>query len=175
MQLIERKNMKGLFKIVLIIIFLTGANFGFAQKDSTQPVYLRFPTIPQFTIFNVKDSSLITRDNLKKKRPTVLIIFSPDCEHCQKETKDLEANITKFKNAQILMVTYLPFEEMRKFYKEYNIANYPMITMGRDAKFFFPVFYKLKSLPAIFVYDKKGNLKKSFEGSVSVLKVAAEL
>ena len=103
------------------------------------------------------------------------MIFSPDCEHCQHETEALLADIKKFRNAQIVMITYLPYNEMIQFYKIYKIADYPEITMARDTKFFFPVFFKVRNLPSIFVYDKKGNLKKNFEGSVKIDSIAAAL
>jgi thiol-disulfide isomerase/thioredoxin len=141
---------------------------GFCQADSTAPVYLRFPTIPQFTVYKAPDSTAFTRDELEKKKPVVFMIFSPDCEHCQHETETLLANIDKLKNTQIVMITYLPYPEMIEFYKKYKIADYPQITMARDTKFFFPVFFKVRNLPSIFVYDKKGNFKKNFEGSVKI-------
>ena len=84
----------------------------FSQVASTDPIYRRFPTIPEFTVYKAPDSTAFTRDNLKKREPVVFIIFSPDCEHCQHETEALLADIDKFKNAQIVMITYLPYEEM---------------------------------------------------------------
>ena len=162
-------------KVILIFLVNIGVAFAsFSQTDSTQPVYLRFPNIPEFTIYKAADSTAFTKEDLKKK-PSVFIVFSPDCEHCQHETELLIANIDKFKNSQIIMVTYLPYEEMVKFYNDYKIPNYPQIIMGRDVKFFFPVFFNVRNLPSIFVYDKKGKFKKSFEGSVSIDKIAAEL
>ncbi len=73
------------------------------------------------------------------------------------------------------MVTHLPYAEMIAFYKNYKIASYPQITMAWDAKFFFPIFFKVKNFPSIFVYDKKGNFKKSFEGSVKLEDIIAAL
>ena len=73
------------------------------------------------------------------------------------------------------MITHLPYEEMMSFYKKYKIANYPQIIMARDTKFFFPVFFKVRNFPSIFVYDKKGNFKKGFEGSVKMEDILAEL
>ena len=73
------------------------------------------------------------------------------------------------------MITYLPYEEMIAFYKKYKIADYPQITMARDTKFFFPVFFKVRNLPSIFVYDKKGDFKKNFEGSVKIDSLSAVL
>ena len=146
-------------------LFFTRFNFFytatcFSQEDSTAPVYQGFPTIPQFTVYKAPDSTAFSRDDLQKKKPVVFMIFSPDCEHCQHETEKLLANIDKFKTAQIVMVTYLPYDEMMAFYKNYKIADYPQITMARDTKFFFPVFFKVRNLPSIFVYDKKRKISK---------------
>ncbi len=162
-------------KIILLAFAFCVTYAGFAQTDSTKDVYLRFPFIPQFTIYTAPDSVKFTRDDLQKKKPTVFIIFSPDCEHCQHETKALTAEIDKFKNAQIIMIEYLPYDTMMRFYHEYKIANYPQIVMGRDNKFFFPLFFNVKSLPAIYVYDKKGNFKQAFSGSVKMEKIAEAL
>lgn len=162
-------------KIIALATLLFICIAGFSQTDSTSPVYLRFPTIPQFTVYKAPDSSAFTRDNLEKRKPVVFMIFSPECEHCQHETEALLADIDKFKNTQIVMITYLPYDEMIAFYKNYKIANYPEITMARDTKFFFPVFFKVTNLPSIFVYDKKGDFKKSFEGSVKIDLIADEL
>jgi thiol-disulfide isomerase/thioredoxin len=156
---------------LLLIVSLQG----FCQADSSAPVYLRFPTVPQFTLYTAPDSSAFSKANLKKNKPLVFMIFSPECEHCQHETEALLANIDKFRNAQIVMVTYLPYEEMVEFYRKYKIHDYPEITMARDTKFFFPVFFKVRNLPSIYVYDRKGDFKKSFEGSVKIDSIAAML
>lgn len=140
-----------------------------------KPVYQRFPTIPQFTVFKAPDSTAFTRDDLAKRKATIFFIFSPDCGHCQHETEAILKNIKKFKDAQILMITHYPYLEMEAFYKNYKIANYPQITMARDTKFFFPVFFKVQNFPAIFVYNKKGQLQKNFEGSVKVEDIINEL
>lgn len=163
--------MKKLFFSLAICAFF---NSVFSQADTT-PVYLRFPTIPQFTINKAPDSSVFTKDNLDKNKETLFILFSPDCQHCQHETESLLANFDKFKKTQIIMVTHLPYEEMIKFYKDYKIAGYPEIIMGRDPKYVLPVFFKLRNFPSIYVYDKKGKFKKSFEGSVAIDKVAEAL
>jgi thioredoxin-related protein len=139
-------------------------------KEDTA-LYLRFPVVPPFSIIKVPDSSRFAKADLKKKKKTLLIIFSPDCDHCQQETKDLIAAIDKFKKIQIVMASWLPYQEIQKFYTEYNIAAYPNITMGWDKSFFLPPFYKLNNLPFMALYDKKGNLISVFEGSVSLDKV----
>jgi thioredoxin-related protein len=151
--------------------------FAFSQNDNVQekPIYLRFPTIPEFTVYKAPDSTAFSRNNLHKKMNTIFMIFSPDCEYCQRETKMLLQEIKKFKHTQFIMITYLPYHEMLRFYHNYKIEDYPQITMARDTRFFFPVFFKVRNLPSLFVYDKKGNFKKSFEGDVKPDSVLAEL
>lgn len=154
--------------LLLILCFIS---FGaFAQQD-TSLIYLRFPTIPPFKLTKVPDSTVFTKDNLAKKKPTIIMVFSPDCEHCQEMTKQITANIKLFKKAQIVMATPLEFSYVKKFYDEYKIANYPNITMGRDPGYFLGTFYKVRSFPAIFIYNKKGKLVNWFTGEVELKKI----
>jgi thiol-disulfide isomerase/thioredoxin len=145
-----------------------------AQTDST-PVYKRFPVIPVFNISKLPDSTEFSKDDLQRKKATVIMLFSPDCSHCQIETKNMLGHIDLFKKAQIIMVSSMDFVNIRKFYEDYEIAKYENIVMGRDAAFLLGSFYGIKHYPSIFVYDKKGNFVKSFEGEFTIESVAEAL
>ena len=94
------------------------------QPADNRPLYLKFPSIPQFSLIK-QDGGTFTNKDLKSK-PTLIFLFSVDCEHCHHETEELIKNIKKFKGTQILMVTYFPLDEMVGYYKEYNIQNYEL-------------------------------------------------
>jgi|SRR4051812_3384575 peroxiredoxin len=134
------------------------------------PAYKRFPSIPPFTLLQV-DSTNLSKDNLKHHQPTLIMYFSPDCDHCKHQWAEMEKQMNELKKYQIVMVTYQPFQEMVDFYKEHKIAGYSNVKMGRDTKFFLPPFFKIKSLPFQALYDKKGELITTFEGNVDVAKV----
>ena len=141
------------------------------NKDSLlAPPYKRFPTIPPFDLIQT-DSTHITRDNILKKHNTLIMFFSPDCPHCQHQTEDILAFIEKLKDVQIVMATYQSFEEMVGFYQKYSISKYRNIKMGRDTKYFLPPYFRMKSLPYMALYDKKGNLITTFEGNHPVAKL----
>ena len=133
-----------------------------------QPNYLRFPTVPPFRILKVDSSTYFTKDDLKKNRRTIIMFFSPDCEHCKHQTKDILADFSKFKDIEIVMATFQPFNEMKDFYSFYRIADHSNIKMGRDEKYFLPPYFKMQSLPYIALYDKKGNYITHFEGNQKV-------
>jgi len=141
------------------------------NKDSLlAPPYKRFPTIPPFDLIQT-DSTHITRDNILKKHNTLIMFFSPECPHCQHQTEDILAFIEKLKDVQIVMATYQSFEEMVGFYQKYQMGKYANIKIGRDSKFFLPPFFKMKNLPYLALYDKKGNLLTTFEGNQPMDKI----
>jgi thiol-disulfide isomerase/thioredoxin len=158
-----------LFGVLCIVI-----GFGFSQ-DPVLPVYKRFPITPPFKIIKVPDSTFYKKEDLKRKKATIIIIFSPDCDHCQHATQDLLANAALFKKVQIIMVSSAPYSTVKKFYFEYGIATFPNIIMGTDPRYFLGTFYQITNFPSFFVYDKKGVFVKAFEGSVPITKIAQAL
>ena len=53
--------------LFLALLVITSANSFAQEKTEDTPVYLRFPTIPQFKLAKAADSSEYTRDHLKKR------------------------------------------------------------------------------------------------------------
>ncbi len=158
----------------LLFVFSFLIMFAVAQ-ETTLPVYKRFPTVPSFKIIKAPDSVVYKKEELKKKKATMVIIFSPDCDHCQMATKDLLANAGLFKKVQIIMASSSPYESILQFYKEYTIAQHPNIIMGMDQGYFFGTFYNITNFPSIFLYDKKGVFVQKFEGSVPFSTIALSL
>jgi thioredoxin-related protein len=144
----------------------------FAQAD-TSLLYLRFPAIPVFNILKVPDSTSFTQKDLAKKKPVVFFFFNPDCDHCHQETKNMIAKIDQLKNAQVLMISILDFNAIKKFHADFKIADYPNITMARETTTHLPTFFKVHGIPDVYVYDKKGKFLEHFKGSVPVEKIAA--
>lgn len=158
-------------KILLILTSFFIFCAGFSQTNPSKnnaPEYISNPSIPDFTVYTATDSSAFTKEDLKKKKATVLMIFSPECGHCQNVTRELTKNIDHFKNTQILMVTWLPYSEMMGFYHNFKIGEYPEITMGWDKKDFFLPYYQVQMYPKLVVYDKHGKYVDSFNGEINL-------
>ena len=153
-------------KFIILIAAWFFCQQSFAQTAvsgiDSLPVYQQFPTIPIFTIIKAPDSTKFTKDDLKKKKETILIMFSPDCEHCQHETKELLAHFDPFKDVQIVMATPLDYVHVKKFYEDYKIADYPNITIGNDPVWYLKsqTFYKQDTAisPPLLFMIKKGSL-----------------
>jgi len=167
--------MKKAFLAVAILVLSSTALF--AQQPAPQQAtpdqaseapYLRFPTIPPFHLLKLDSSTYLTKEDVKKNRRTIIMFFSPDCDHCKHQTESILQDFSKFKDIEIVMATYQPFEELKEFNTHYRIFEHPNMKLGRDEKFFLPPFYKIKNLPYLALYDKKGNLVTTFEGTQKI-------
>ena len=87
----------------------------------------------------------------------LLMFFSPECEHCKHQMRDILANFNKFKDIEIVMATFQPFDEMKAFYTYFRIGDHANILMGRDEKYMLPPFYRMQSLPFLASTIKKAS------------------
>jgi thioredoxin-related protein len=160
-----------------VYLAILALSFGFAasaQKLPNQPAtdsananapFMRFPTIPPLHLLKLDSTTYLTKDDIKKNRKTIIMFFSPDCEHCKHQTEAILADFRDFKDIEIVMATYQPFSEMKDFNTHYRIFDHSNIQMGRDEKFALPPFYRIRNLPYLALYDKKGKLITTFEGN----------
>jgi thiol-disulfide isomerase/thioredoxin len=167
--------MKATFLIVLSLAncLLLSAQQPAAQQvqdpSKVQAPYLSNPTIPPFHLLKTDSATYLTKDDLKKNRRTMIMFFSPDCEHCKHQTEALLDSLDQLGNIQIVMATYQPFGEMKDFNTHYRLFEHPNIKIGRDEKFFLVPFYRIHNLPYMALYDKKGDLITTFEGTRTIV------
>ncbi len=163
-------------KILITLFFELFACFVMAQTVvDTEPAYKRLPNVPPFTITLLSDSSIFAKEDLKKRKQTLIFLFSPDCGHCEHTTTELLAKYESFKKIQIVMVSNMAYYIVKKFYEKFNIAAYPTIKIGIDKSYFLGSFYKLTSYPTIFLYNKKGKYKATFNSSNTIEDIIAAL
>ena len=171
--------MKKVFLAIAILVYSSSlfAQQTAAQQPATTPVtdqagaeppFKRFPTLPPFHLLKLDSTTYLTKEDVKKNRRTIIMYFSPDCDHCKHQTESILADFSKFKDIEIIMATYQPMEELKQFNEHYRMAEHSNIKMGRDEKFFLPPFYKIRNLPYLALYDKKGNLITTFEGTQKI-------
>jgi thiol-disulfide isomerase/thioredoxin len=156
-------------KIILsLFLWVAGCNALFAQKDSSDNYVKRIESVPAFSVYAVPDSSAYTNLNLRKGSAFILMFFSPECEHCQKETKEMLAYKDELKGVQILMVSALPYAEIKEFYRTFGLAAMPGIKLAQDVNIKLGLLYKVRTFPSMFVYDRRGTLAKAFVGNIAI-------
>jgi thiol-disulfide isomerase/thioredoxin len=168
-------------KMFLLFILISVTFYSFSQADSAKksssytqqenvvlPPYKRFPTVPPLKLLLLDSTSYFTKNDLKKNKPVLIIVFNPDCEHCKHETEEIVKNIDSLKNVQIIMATMMPFDLMKSFYENYDLQRFQNIIVGKDVQYTLPSFYQMHFMPYLAMYDKKGNLLSTFEGAMKI-------
>ncbi len=85
-------------------------------------------------------------------------------------------NINDCKNAQIVMVTFKPLNEVKKFEKNYKTAAHKNIKVGiEDPLFYFRYYFKLDILPFTALYDRNGIMVDSWRKETPVNDLLARL
>jgi hypothetical protein len=153
------------------LFFVTVA---FAQTDTIKPPYEKFPSYPPVKLLLPDSVSLYSRADLPKKMPVMVMVFNPQCEHCQQATEAMVAQIDKFKEIQIVMATTAPFGDMLAFRKKYRLDQFKNIVVSQDPNFFLNSFYMLETLPFYAFYNKNKELISAGESSMTVEKILAK-
>jgi thiol-disulfide isomerase/thioredoxin len=124
--------------------------------------------IPPFKIL-LSNGTYFTPDNLDKKKPVVLIYFAPDCDHCRILLSSFFKNVTAFKQAEVVMITFKPIEEVNRFVLDHAIGKYPNIKVGTEGNtFFIRYFYKLTNTPFVALFKNNGELDYAYRTITNV-------
>ncbi len=142
-------------KYLLLVLFGLICVISNAQTDAQKK-------IPPFKIL-LSNGTYFTPEKLDKKKPVVLIYFSPDCEHCRTLLSSFFKNVSAFKQAEVVMITFKGIDEVNRFVLDYAINNYPNIKVGTEGNtFFIRYFYKLTNTPFVALFRGSGELEYAY-------------
>lgn len=156
----------------LITLFLIGLSlFSFAQQDTSVPAYKRYPVIPGLQLLLQDSVTKYTKDNIPKKKQVLLMLFSPDCDHCQHEAEQIAKHKEDFKNTHILMVSTFPLFRLKEFSEKYGLNQMENVVVAKDPYYLLVSFYAIRNYPYLAMYNKKGDLIQTFEGTMGIDKI----
>jgi thiol-disulfide isomerase/thioredoxin len=156
------KLLKSLFVLLLL------AQAAAAQNVPDSLPYKRYPELPPLQLLLGDSTTLFTKENLVKKKPVLVLFFSPSCGHCQFTIEDLVVRKDSLPDMQLLLATFSSISEMNAFRTKYKTDLLPHTTVGKDIHFLLPPFYGIAYLPFYAYYDRKGRLVDTFESSIKV-------
>jgi thiol-disulfide isomerase/thioredoxin len=148
-------------KRLIFLLFAVIAGFACSQAQTQAPIIPL--TIPPYKILTTNDQT-VTPANLVKNKPVMIIYFAPDCPHCQKLINDIKPSMAKFKNIQVIMITFTDIRMVKTFENDYGLKAYPNFVLGTEGyTYTVQRFYKLQHTPFVAIYNKGGQLVQTFE------------
>lgn len=159
--------MKKYLKILIPVIFIfTIAYIGFqiySKIKHKNEVAENIKTIPKFEYKNIKGGSF-TNNDLIKDTPTLFIYFNTECEFCNEEAQMIKGNIEKFKDFQLVFISFEKSDLIKAFATKYKLNNYVNVNFLSDTKISFSTTFDVKSLPCLVLYDKNQRLIEKIKG-----------
>lgn len=161
-------------KWILGLVLSAFVQFSNAQDAAPAiPIREQFPDLPPLSLIQLPDSTRFTRDSLHKRQPVIVMLFSPDCDHCHHQLKEILAYPELFQHTQLLLISNLPYSAIHDFYDGFYLNRYPFIRVAQDDKRILHSFYQLHQFPSLYCYNKRWKLIRTFEGNVAVSTLAA--
>jgi len=137
------------------------------KKEATTAAEVRAEFIPAFRL-NSLSGDTFSLPQLSSGIATVLIYFNSTCEICQMELKSIGERISEFDDAQIFLVSSQEKTELEEFYNSHALKNSPNVYWLMDEEMEVAAHYGVRSVPALFSYNKEGKLQGKFQGPVKV-------
>jgi thioredoxin-related protein len=142
-------------KMLGLMIAVCASVMSMAQNTDAKP-------LAPFEITLINNQSLKSFQ-LKKDQPVILMYFSPECDHCKDLTREIVKQAKSIGTKQLVMVTYFPLAEVKKFANDLSLQNYPNIKVGTEGmKLIVQKHYNIRNFPFLALYNKSGKLVKMF-------------
>ena len=153
----------------LLVCVLLTANVVLAQKQLVpkQPDYRKIGApLPPFVLEKTAGGTF-TNTNLKPGKPVMMMIFSPQCEHCAYTIDSMKNIASQFKNTQLILVAEDRNKAyMKDFIKKANIGTHPLFkNTGTEKGNLIYYIYNYQVLPQVNFYNSNYKLEKSFTGT----------
>lgn len=155
---------KALLFVLLVIVF---AGCIRKKKEEQQPKIV-VNDLPAMLITTLNGEQVYTK-NLSGK--TVLILFQPDCDHCQREAKQMHDNLEAFREYQMYFISIASIDQLEKFSIDYQFSNEPSVHFATTALDQIISGFGSIDAPSVFVYSAEGKLIRHFNGEVDISKI----
>ena len=166
-------------KVYLIFLFLLITISSFAQFELDSVEVNGSHKLPEFKIGLIPDTSVFSNTDLDNNRPVIIIGFTTDYEPVNKLIKELLTFQNDIKDIQVIMISYYPFQTVKTYWSNYNLASLPSVKVACGLKDgFWRSTYEFNNInirmPIISVYAK-GKLRKIYSGYTSLKNLLREL
>ena len=101
-------------------------------------------------------------------KSTLIILFDPDCEHCQYEAEQLQKHHRELAHANVYLLTTQSYARAYTFAHHYGLDTLAMMHVGtltRDESY---RLFGPTSVPHLFIYGSDGQLRKEYKGETKI-------
>ncbi len=132
------------------------------------PEQIAVNDLPNLNVIDINGSTVSLR---QLSGEVAIIFFNPDCDHCQREARDMTAKKELLKNQQLYFVSAAPVPTIIKFVNDYNMKESNYHFSHVEPGDVYQNLGNFSAIPAIFLFKDKKRIGK-FEGTTPVEDIA---
>lgn len=149
------------FATLFLALILSACNSGTADSTETQ-VSNDLPDIP----VRLTNGSFRQLNMLNGK--AIVVLFQPDCDHCQREAASMSENLESFKSYQVYFISSAPLPALQQFAGTYGLKDASNFYFGTtDVNNIIEKFGSIPT-PSMYIYSENGELLKEFIGEAPI-------
>lgn len=135
------------------------------ETKAAAPATAAGSDLPMLPLTRLDGSRFMAKDLTGK---AVLVLFQPDCDHCQREATQIREHIEAFEAYSVYFISDAALPQLRQFAKTYNLADQSNVhfahaTINDILDQIGPI-----QAPSLFVFSEEGKLVKSFIGETPI-------
>jgi peroxiredoxin len=136
------------------------------QTESVEvPAKILVNQLPDIKLVGIDGSVQYARELTGKN---VLVLFNTDCDHCQREAKEIRNQIKAFESYSVWFVASDSFENMKDFAKTYDLLDQPNVRFARTEIMEVINNFGAISTPSVYIYSDERQLIKSINGETRI-------
>ena len=112
-------------------------------------------------------TNVITDKDLDNGANLMVMMFNPNCGHCEDQTDRIEQDSLLFRKTRLILMANSSMKEyIPNFVRAHRVKAFPFIYLGMDYNGFTKQTFLYTALPQINIYDADRKLIKTFTGEV---------
>lgn len=162
-----------IFLAFALIFSVSSCTDSGANKEKNEKKLAAQNDIPNLSLTTIEGENITIKENFRGK--TILVLFQPDCDDCQREAQQIRENIAVFQDYDLYFVSSANTGQIAAFAEHYQLNDKENIVFAQTTVQ--DVIQNLGQVPApsIYIYSEEGVLVKSFHGEVGIDRIKAHL
>ncbi len=149
---------------VALYLFMPGAKE--VKTESAQaPARILVNQLPNLKLLGMDGSVNYSRELNGKN---VLVLYNADCDHCQREAKEIRTQLQAFENYTVWFVSSDSFENIGRFAKDYDLVGHANVHFVRTEVMEVINNFGAIATPSVYIYSDERQLVKAINGEARI-------
>lgn len=159
---------KTLIVIGLVIAVATGLFYFWRTPEKKEVAKLVPPIVNEFPsmTFIMTDGSFRSAKDLPDS--SILFLYFPDCDHCQRQATEISKNLKAFKKYSIWFISTATYQDIEKFASAYKLIGYSNFHFVRTETQDVVNNFGAIPTPSWYIFSDNKKFVKAFNGETKI-------